>query len=236
MAEYERSLARALVTLMNAQQQEWARVSHILHDEIGQIMSAVGLQLDVMRMDFEGQAPEIKPRTAEIQKLLEKAISLVRDISFELNPAVVEKAGLQFALERLIGRYRKKYSGSLRLMVNLSERLPPEIASALYKIADQAVSNAVAHSQSPQIEVLVRPSGKATVLEVRDQGIGFPVDLFKDRVSGLGLLLMQYYSAEANLQLSISSEPGKGTIVKAVHRSATDEKAARGADAKRLSG
>ena len=226
MAEYERSLARALVTLMNAQQQECGRVAHILHDEIGQVLSVVGLQLDVMRIDFEGQAPEIIPRTAEIQKLLEKAISLVREISFELNPAVVEKAGLQFALERLIGRYRKKYSGSLRLMVDLSERLPPEIASALYKIADQAVSNAVTHSQSLHIEVLVRPSAKETVLEIRDKGIGFSVDLFKDHVSGLGLLLMQYYAAEANLQLSISSTPGKGTIVKVIHRSASDEKAA----------
>ena len=56
--------------------------------------------------------------------------------------------------------------------------------------------------------------------------IGFSVDLFKDHVSGLGLLLMQYYAAEANLQLSISSTPGKGTIVKVIHRSASDEKAA----------
>jgi len=217
MSEYEQSLARMIVTLMSAQEQEWARVARVLHDEVGQIMSAVGLQLDVLRMDLRARCPDIEPRTAEIQLLLERAVQQVRDLSYELNPAVVEKAGLQFALERLIGRYRGKFSGSLRLMVDLAERVPPQIASAFYKIADQAVDNAVRHSQSSQIEVLVKPVQKSTVLEIRDQGVGFSAARMKDSAPGLGLLLMDYYASQASLDLEVITAPGEGTMVRVTH-------------------
>lgn len=214
MSEYERSLARMVVTLISAQEQEWARVSRFLHDEVGQIMSAVGLKLDVLRMDLKDRSPEIEPRTAEIQSLLERVIEQVRELSYELNPAVVEKAGLQFALERLIGRYRRKFSGSLRLMVDMEERVPPQVASALYKITDQAVANAVEHSQSQQIEVLVKPVQKSTMLEIRDQGVGFSASLVKDKAPGLGLLLMDYYASQAALGLELITSPGAGTVVR----------------------
>jgi signal transduction histidine kinase len=232
MPVYEESLARLVVTLMNAQEQEWARVSRVLHDEVSQVMSAVGLQLDVLRMDLQDQVPEIPARTAEIQKLLERAISLVRELSYELNPAVVEKAGLQFALERLIGRYRKKYSGTLRLMVDLVELLPPEVASALYKIASQAIENAVHHSKASLIEVMIKPGPRTTILEVRDQGTGFRMEDFKGKAPGLGLLMMQYYASQTDIDFSVTSEPGRGTIVKAVYPSSRSRRESRGAAAK----
>lgn len=232
MADYDPSLARLLVTLMNAQEEEWGRISRILHDEVGQIMSAVGLHLDVLRMDLEHQAPEVTARTTEIQELLERAITLVRDLSYELNPAVVEKAGLEFAMDRLIGRYRQKYSGSIRLMVDLSEHLPPEVASAFYKIASQAVANAVQHAKCSQIEVLVKTSHKGTVMEVRDQGIGFPIEQVKGRVPGLGLLLMEFHASQAKLQLSITSAPGEGTIVRATFPSSQSQRNDKSASAK----
>jgi signal transduction histidine kinase len=204
-----------LITLMNAQEQEWARVSRLLHDEVGQILSAVGLQLDVLRMDYKDQVSDVEQRTSEIQKLLERAISHVRELSYELNPAIVEKAGFQFALERLIGRYRKKFPGTIRLMMDLAERLPHKIAQALYRIADQGVANAVAHAQTSQIEVLVKPSQRGVILELKDQGVGFPVEEVRGKSRGLGLLLMEHYASEAGIQLTFSSSPGSGTTVRA---------------------
>ena len=75
----------------------------------------MGLQLDAMRMDFRDQAPGIDARAVEIQTMLEQVIEQLRDISNELNPSIVERAGLQFALDRLAGKVRKTFSGSLRL-------------------------------------------------------------------------------------------------------------------------
>ncbi len=229
MAEYDPNLARMLVTLINAQEQELSRIAKILHDDVGQTMSAVGLQLDVLRMDLAEKVPEIATRTAEIQRNLESAIGRVRDLSNELNPAVAEKAGFQFAMERLVGRYREKFSGSLRLMMDLDERLPVPVSSALYRIADQALGNAVEHAKSSQIEVLVRPAQKGTVLEVRDHGKGFDVKMVKDHIPGLGLLLMEYYASQANIHLTIASTPEEGTMVRAFYLSSATQEARRGA-------
>ena len=215
MAEYDPNLARMLVTLINAQEQELSRIARVLHDDVGQTMSAAGLQLDVLRMDLEARMPEVAPRTSEIQQLLEHAIDKVRGLSNELNPAVAEKAGFQFAMERLVGRYRERFSGSLRLMVDLEERLSPEVSSAMYKIADQALANAVRHARCDLIEVLVKPTPRGTVLEVRDHGEGFELDSVRDRVPGLGLLLMEYYASQAGIRLTVESLPSSGTVVRA---------------------
>ncbi len=98
-------LAQKLFAAINEHEAVLARVSRLLHDDVSQILSAVGLQLDAMRMDFREQAPGLDGRAAEIQELLEQAIEQLRDISNELNPSIVERAGLRFALDRLAGKF-----------------------------------------------------------------------------------------------------------------------------------
>jgi signal transduction histidine kinase len=212
----ERSLAHLLVSVMNAREQEGARVSRILHDDVGQVLSAIGLQLDLLRMDLNDNVADSSKRILEIQKILEQSVAQVRDLSYELNPSIVERTGLQFALDRLAGRYRKGFDGKIRLLFDSSVRLPVEVATALYKIAEQAMDNAVAHSGATRVEVLVRPVRQGVGLEVRDNGHGFPIDEELTVNTGLGLHLMRYHSAHAGLRFSVASSPEKGTIVKAI--------------------
>ena len=73
----------------------------MLHDDIAQVLSAAGLQLDILRMDLAEAVPGIASRTDEIQKLLDHAVKRVRDLSYELNPPVAERAGLQSGAEWL---------------------------------------------------------------------------------------------------------------------------------------
>jgi signal transduction histidine kinase len=211
-------LDQLLVSVINAREQECARVSRLLHDQVGQVLSAVGLQLDVLRLDLKQQVPEIVGRTAEIQQLLEEAVTKIRELSFELNPAIVERAGLQFALDQLAGRFRKTFKGGLRLLFDSSVHLPRETANALYKIAECAIDNAVQHASCNQIEVLLRPSHRAVILEVRDNGCGFPYVDVRKHSPGLGLLMMEHYASEGGLEFSIRSTPGRGTVVRASRR------------------
>jgi signal transduction histidine kinase len=217
-SEEERSLAHLLVSAMHAREQEGARVSRILHDEVGQVLSAIGLQLDLLRMDLNDRVEDSSKRIAEIQKVLETSVGQVRDLSYELNPSIVERTGLQFALDRLAGRYRKVFSGKIRLLFDSSVRLPVEVATAVYKIAEQAIDNAVAHSGASRVEILVRPIKQGVGLEVRDNGRGFAADEESVGNTGLGFHLMRYHSAQAGLRFSVASLPEKGTIVKAIYR------------------
>src|SRR5579862_5203418 len=81
-------LAQKLFAAINEHEAVLARVSRLLHDDVSQILSAVGLQLDALRMDFHEQAPALDMRAVEIQELLEQAIEQLRDISNELNPSI----------------------------------------------------------------------------------------------------------------------------------------------------
>jgi len=214
--EVQTLLAQKLVALINERERELTRVSRVLHDKVGQVLSAVGLQLDVMRMDFENQAPGIGERTAEMQQMLEEVIGELRGLSYELNPSVVERAGLPFALNRLVGRFRESYRGTLRLFVDSAARVPEHSAATFYKLAEFALDNVVQHSESTYAEVLVRQVRDRFVLEVRDNGRGFEVVETIDNVQGgLGLLLMKYYASLEGMRLTIHSLAGKGTIVKA---------------------
>jgi len=207
-----------LVRVLKAQEQQGERISRFLHDEAGPLLSTIGLQLDLLRMDLGEKSAEVSSRLVELQKLLEQAVVQVRDLSYELNPAVVERAGLQFALERLAAWYGKSFSGALRLGFDASVRLPAAAATAMYRIARLALDNAVEHAGCSQIAVLVKPVEGAATLEVIDNGRGFSVDQARDQARGLGLDLMRHHASQAGLQLWIASAPEKGTIVRACYR------------------
>lgn len=205
-------LAQMLFTTLNEHEAALARVSKLLHDDVSQVLSAVGLQLDAMRMDFSNQAPEIDQRAAEIQNMLEQAIEQLREISNELNPSIVERTGLQFALERLAGRIRKSFPGTLRLHVDPATHVPSRIAKIFYKIAECALQNALARSGCSMIDIHVKRSHGEFVLEVADNG---NVEETGSGALPLGELLMDYYASKASLE--IRSAPEKGTMVRASH-------------------
>jgi signal transduction histidine kinase len=213
--DQERALANLLASVMHARDKEGARISRILHDEVGQVLSAIGLQLDLLRMDLGEEAQEAARRIADTQKVIEAAVTQVRELSYELNPSIVERTGLPAALDRMVGRYRKIHPGTIRLLIDSSVRVPVEPATAFYKIAEQALDNAVRHTAGAHIQVLVKPAKRAAVLEVRDNGPGFQVD---QEFRGLGLHLMRYHAAQAGLHLWVASTAEKGTIVRAIFR------------------
>jgi len=87
MSESNQMLAQVVAGLVRSGQLERERVCKVLHDEVGQVISAVGLQIELLRLDFEGQAPGIASRTAEIQRMLDSALTPLRRLVTELHPA-----------------------------------------------------------------------------------------------------------------------------------------------------
>jgi len=211
VARSQQPLARTLTALVDEQSRQKVRVSRLLHDEVGQILSAVGLHLDVLRLDVEADSPEVADRLQTCQKHLEQAFGQIRKLSQEMNPAVVERAGLATALDRLVDRYRERHHNT-HLLFDSSVRLPLEVATAFYKIAECGLDNAVRHSQADRIDVVVKPSRGGVALEVRDNGTGFDS---VTAIPGLGLLLIGHFAAQAGLRSRVTSRAGKGTIVKA---------------------
>jgi signal transduction histidine kinase len=205
-------LAHKLFAAIHEHEAVLARVSRLLHDDVSQVLSAVGLQLDAIRMDFREQAPGIDSRAAEIQDLLEQAIEQLRDISNELNPSIVERTGLQFALDRLAGTIRSKFGGMLRLHFDSSLRVPTVLAKAFYKMTECALEIAVATPDCSLIDVYVKRSQGEYVLEITDNGNAESSD---PDAEPLGRLLMDYYASKNHLTLKVQRIPGKGGLIRA---------------------
>ena len=212
----EQELRHTVLGALKAMEFERKSMSRFLHDNVGQNLTAFGLQLDLVRMDLEGSAPEICHRVQEIQKVVEEMMERVREYSYELNPATVERAGLRPALDRLAVRVRERFSGAVRLNVDPSLKLDPKVASAMYYVAQEAVENAVQHSGCSMIEVAVKPARGGSYLEVKDNGRGFDAGDLRGGYRGLGLLSMEHYALQGGLELSIVSTREEGTTVRVV--------------------
>jgi signal transduction histidine kinase len=204
------ALAQMLFAAMNEHEAVLSRVSRLLHDDVSQILSAVGLQLDAMRMDFRDQAPSLDGRAVEIQELLEQAIEQLRDITNELNPSIVERAGLQFALDRLIGKVRVGFPGTLRFHFDASLRVPTILAKAFYKISECALDLARRTPGCSMIDIHVKRAQGEYVLEVSDNA---PV--VSASSAPLGQLLMDYYASKNHVTLRTERVAGKGSVVRA---------------------
>lgn len=211
----EQELRHTVLGALKAQEFERSMLSKFLHDSVGQNLTALGLQLDLVRMDLESVSPETCTRITEVQKLLETMMEQVREYSYELNPSTVERAGLRSALDRVTTRVRERFTGSIRLNVDPSLKIDPKLAAAFYQIAQEAVENAVQHSSCSMIEIAVKSTRNAPILEVRDNGRGFDPGDLAGGCRGLGLLSMEHYAAQAGLELSITSNRTAGTSVRA---------------------
>ena len=211
----EQELRNTVLGALKAQEYERNTLSRFLHDAVGQNLTALGLQLDLVRMDLESASPETCVRIGEIQQVLETIMEQVREYSYHLNPSAVERAGLRSALDRLTVHIRERFSGSLRVNVDPSLKIKPILATAFYHIAHEAIDNAVQHSSCSAIEIAVKSTRTGASLEVRDNGKGFdPADVLGGS-RGLGLLSMEHYAAQAGLDLSITSDKKTGTTVRA---------------------
>jgi signal transduction histidine kinase len=193
-----------------------ARLSQVLHDQVGQSLSAAGLQLDLLAMDLAENALPVPQRIGEIQATLEAIMGLVRDANRELNPAVAERVGLRAALDRLAGHLRADFKGNVRVFADAAAQPPPAAAAALYRIAQEAAGHAARRTGCSVIEILLKSLRSGLALEIRDNGAGFDA---ADRVEGgLDLLVMRHFADRAGIELQIDSAPDAGTVVRALCR------------------
>ena len=213
MASRPVSLEDTVAALVADTEAQRERIGRLLHDDIGQVLSGVGLQLEALRLDLKGQ-PELAECAGKIQGMLEHAMSQVRELSSELNPSVVERAGLQFALERLAERYRNQIPGSVRVHFPPGLRVPRPIAKAFYRVAEYAFQYAVVRASATQVEVRMKVSRELTALEVRFDGVDEVPEAAANNELRLELLKLHYHARQAGISIIVESGDEKGTIVR----------------------
>jgi two-component system sensor histidine kinase UhpB len=201
--ERRESARRALA----AQEGERLRVARELHDEVGQTLTAVALQAE--RADRERS-----PRSRELGEIVETirtSLDDVRRIARELRPEALDDLGLTDALISLCLRIERQ--GTIKVLREVSGGLPPltsEIELVIYRVAQEALTNALRHSQASQVWVALRREDRGVVLSVRDDGEGLPPQL--GQTSGLAGMRERALLIRASLE--IISSPGAGVEVR----------------------
>ena len=192
--------------LVTAEEQERKRLSRELHDGIGQTLTAVSLALD-------GAArPESKLRLSQLhraRKLTASALLEVRSTAERVRPPRLEERGLESALRAMAGSCGATVS--LHLDHDAAAELSPVTTLEVFRIAQEALANAVRHADSSEIRLSLAPASGGLLLEIRDNGHGFdPSSVGPHR---LGLAGIRERAATIGASLRISSSAGRGTSV-----------------------
>ncbi len=203
--------------LMEAQENERRTIARELHDEVGQALSLLLLTLHVLR----GARSEEERASclADSIGLVERTLQQVRDLSLDLRPSVLDDLGLVPALEWQADRLARKAGLRARVRAEgVPGRLAPELETACFRVAQEALTNVVRHARARQVSLELRQDDSQITLTVRDDGRGFDVQAAHERARGggsMGLLGMRERAALVGGNLSLESAPGRGTEIRA---------------------
>lgn len=206
----QRQLERELV---KAGERERKRVGRDLHDGLGQLLTGIGFLSKTLSQTLQARDDESAGEAAEITHLVEDAIDHTRSLSKLLLPVELEENGLEAALQRLRNHVTNVYGLPCKLKTDTYLPIQdPEIALHMYRMAQEAVHNAVRHGKPSKVEVTLSTRGSKTRLSIADNGIGLPEGV-EQRGGGLGLRTMQYRAQTIGATLSIARRKGGGTLV-----------------------
>lgn len=201
--------------LVSSQEQERKALSRELHDEIGQLLTALRMELGNMERSRAAQGGEADPHLDQAKKLAETTLRTTRDIAMGLRPAMLDVLGLGPALEWQAREFSRRYNTPIRLEVDGDLRdVPDPHRTYLYRIVQEGLTNCARHAQAKNIHVKLEDAGGNLAVLVEDDGVGF--DQHGGVAYGLGLLGMAERVRELCGELSIRSQPGKGTRIAVV--------------------
>jgi signal transduction histidine kinase len=206
--EARRELRKLSDRLVTAQEEERRNLSRELHDEIGQAMSAMLVELG--RVEAAPDSDTRGERLASVRRMAEASVGMVRNMALLLRPSMLDDLGLVAAL-RWQAREVTRQSGLNVKMVadEIAEDLPDSHRTCLYRVVQEALNNCVKHSRATQVRVVVHRDRDGLSVTVQDDGIGFE----PSREKGLGLLGMEERVERLGGLFSIESTPGNGTVL-----------------------
>jgi signal transduction histidine kinase len=215
--EREQQLATEVANtrrLFEAQQQECARIARELREDIIQRLAVLSLRLEGLALLAQVSSTQAE---AAIEKARDDISGLSRDVqglAHRLYPARAEYLGVEAAVAALCRETASKYDVEIELQVEcIPQGLPGRIGVCLYRVLQESLQNAIAHSGARKVEVSLRGGDDRIDLTIRDMGTGF--DVGEARETGLGLTSMKERLNAVHGQLDITSEPNHGTTIHA---------------------
>jgi two-component system, NarL family, sensor histidine kinase UhpB len=208
MRRLEAERRRAGSAALRAQEEERARLARDLHDEVNQSLTGLLLRLEAAR---EAAPPELEEELEETKSLANQAMRELLSLARQLRPTALDDLGLTAAIAGQVQQVSR--SGVAAELVEEGDfsDLDSDVQLVVYRVAQEALSNAARHSEAERIAVDLRRAGDGVELEVSDDGRGFAFD---ESERGLGIAGMRERALLLGGDLAIESRPGRGTTVR----------------------
>ncbi len=204
--------------IVNIQEEERRRIARELHDEAGQALTAIKMNLDWVEKELSGSEQAIRERINEIKDQVVKILEELRRLSYDLRPAILDESGLVPTLRWYIEEYSKRTRTAVHLQtIGLQKRLSPKIEILLYRIIQEALTNVVKHADAESVIITLEKKDLHVHLYITDDGKGFEVKRYFSSSPmvrrGLGILGMKERVELAGGTFFIDSDVSQGTRI-----------------------
>jgi len=208
-------LGRASASILRAEEAERRRIARELHDETGQVLTAIRLELGLLARQVEGNVPA-REALERALSLTGRALETIRATVRGLRPAALDDLGLVPAVESLAEEFSGRTGIAVDCDVQPNGDLPPEVEVALYRIFQEALTNVARHAEAKHVRASLRRDDREVVLVVEDDGRGFdPSKAAKAGDARAGLAGMRERLLGLGGRLDIKSAPGEGVRLEA---------------------
>jgi two-component system, NarL family, sensor kinase len=219
LEESERRFRRISRGVLKMQEEERGRLSRDLHDGVGQLLTALKIQLELLAKEAERTSPELAPRLLAACEVAERGLHDVRRLSRVLRPAMLDELGIVPTLKWLTRTFQEQTGIAVRFACDGEERrLDPDVETLLYRLVQEALTNAAKHAGAPAASVRLILESDRVVLRVEDEGAGFdPAPFLADDGDerGFGLRSMRDRVAFLGGRFEVRSAAGVGTSIEA---------------------
>lgn len=221
----QRSQLRALTSkLTEVQESERRQLARELHDEMGQALTAIRMDLAAVESALPDATPAaVRERLAEASHLTEQTLEQIRELSLDLRPPMLDDLGLVPTLRWYLKRYTQRSNIQAGLTVRGQERrLTPAVETALYRVVQEALTNVARHAKATGVHLRLEYAPRSILLQVEDDGCGFDVDAVLLReVGSMGLLSMRErvtllggaFSVQSTAESAAAPSSGTGTEI-----------------------
>lgn len=203
--------------VLSVQEEERKRISRELHDVIAQVLTGINVRLASLKVDAAMNTRGLGRQILRTQRLVERSVEIVHRFARELRPAVLDDLGLVPALHSFLKRFMQETGIRTSLAVFAGvEQLSAPKRTALYRVAQEALTNVARHAQASAATVTIRRVPRAVQMEIQDDGKAFDPDrvLQARKARHLGLLGMRERVEMVGGTFAVESTPGKGTRIR----------------------
>jgi len=204
-------LRRLSEELMRITEQERTRISREIHDQLGQLLTAIKMELRAIERGLARDPQVAREHIKETAGLVDETIRTVRRISADLRPGILDDFGLGAAIEWQMEQFRKRTGMEAELEAHIvEESLSKDMATAAFRILQEALTNVARHSEATAVNVAVRTTDAELLLTVRDNGKGLNPD---PNHRSFGVVGMRERARQFGGSVTIADNPGGGAMV-----------------------